>query len=579
MDKQLMLGNEAIARGAWEAGVNLVSSYPGTPSTEITEYIVKYDEIYAEWAPNEKVALEVCAGASVAGARALCCMKHVGLNVAADPLYTAAYTGVNSGLVVVVADDPGMHSSQNEQDSRFHARGSQIPMLEPADSQECVDFVKLAYELSEQYDTPVLVRTTTRIAHARSLVEVGQRTGGELKPYEKNAMKYVMMPGMARARHLVVEERMDKMQKDASAWAINRIEMNDPSVGIICSGIVYEYVKDAMPEASVLKLGLVNPLPKALIEEFAQKVDKLYVLEELEPVIEEQVASWGIACEGKKLTGRQGELSVRKIAQIFGKSVSGLLESEPVPGRPPVMCPGCPHRGPYTVIKKLRLRATGDIGCYTMGALSPTDALDTCLCMGASVGMSHGFDKARGKEFIQKTVAVIGDSTFIHSGITGLINAVYNRSSMTMLILDNSTTGMTGHQPNPATGIDIYGQQTAQISLEQMCAACGVEHIVSVDAFDMAGLEKALKEETQRDAVSVIIARRPCALLDKTSKKEPLYSDPERCTNCKACLRIGCPAIERQEKGVYINPAQCVGCEQCVQMCKFDAIRKVSEQA
>lgn len=579
MAKQLMLGNEAIARGVWEAGLKVVSSYPGTPSTEITEYCSKYPEIYCEWASNEKVAAEVCAGVSVGGARALCCMKHVGLNVAADPLYTASYTGVNGGFVVVVADDPGMHSSQNEQDSRIHARGAQLPLLEPADSQECKDFAKLAFDISEQYDTPVIVRTTTRIAHARSLVELGERQEPALKDYVKDPMKYVMMPGMARQRHKVVESRMDKMARDACDWPVNRVEMNDKKIGVICSGIAYQYVKDALPEASVLKLGIINPLPRALIERFAAQVEKLYVFEELEPVIEEQVASWGIACEGKRLTGRQGELSARKIAAIMGKELPEVTAVEDIPARPPVMCPGCPHRGPYTVIHKLGLHATGDIGCYTMGALKPLESIDTCLCMGASIGMSHGLDKARGKEFAKKTVAVIGDSTFIHSGITGLVSAVYNRSHITVMILDNSTTGMTGHQPNPATGYDIYGQQTAQVSLEKMCEACGCEHIVTVDAFDMKGLEKALREETQREAVSVIIARRPCALLDKKSKKAPLVSDASKCKNCGACMKLGCPAIEKREKHVFINPALCVGCGLCVQTCKFSAIGKAGDQA
>ncbi len=579
MSKQLMLGNEAIARGAWEAGVKLVSSYPGTPSTEITEFCAKYPEIYAEWAANEKVALEVAVGASVGGARALCCMKHVGLNVAADPLYTASYTGVGGGLVVVVADDPGMHSSQNEQDSRNHARGALLPMLEPADSEECRKFVKLAYEISEKYDTPVLVRTTTRIAHARSLTETAERTELSLKPYERDVQKYVMMPGMARKRHLVVEARMNALIKDGCGMEVNRVEMRDNSVGVICSGTAYQYVREAAPEASVLKLGLVNPLPEELIRQFAGQVEKLYVIEELEPVIEEQVRAMGIACEGKSLTGRQGELSLRKVAAILGHPLPEALTAPEMPARPPVMCPGCPHRGAYYVIRKLGLTAMGDIGCYTLGALPPTSAIDATLCMGASIGMTQGFIRMRGEEAAKKTVAVIGDSTFMHSGITSLLSAVYNQSDATIMILDNTTTGMTGHQPNPATGFDIHGNPANRISLEELCRASGAASVRVADAFDLKGLEEVLKEETARQGVSVIIVRRACALLDKKSRKRTLSVNPAACKKCMACMKIGCPAIEKTEAGVRINPALCVGCELCTQMCKFGAIGKAEEQA
>lgn len=577
--RQLMLGNEAIARGAWEAGVHVVSSYPGTPSTEITEYISQYPELYAEWAANEKVALEVSVGAAMGGARAMSCMKHVGLNVAADPLYTAAYTGVNGALVVVVADDPGMHSSQNEQDSRFHARAAQLPMLEPADSEECLKYTRLAFELSEQYDAPVLIRTTTRVAHARSMADMGERVEIPVREYARDAKKNVMMPAMARARHVVVEARMDKMAADAAEWAINRIETRDLKLGVICSGIAYQYVREALPNASVLKLGLINPLPRALIERFAAQVDQLYVIEELEPVIEEQVASWGIACQGKSLTGRQGELSARKLAQIFGVSVPTPTDGGEIPPRPPVLCPGCPHRGTYSVIKKLKLTAFGDIGCYTLGALEPLNAIDTSLCMGASIGMAQGMARAGGEQMARKSVAVIGDSTFIHSGVNSLISAVYNRSDLTVMILDNTTTGMTGHQPNPATGFDIHGEPTTRLSLEALCAACGADSVRVVDAFDLAGLEAILREETGRKGVSVVIVRRACVLLGKENVHPPLWVDAIACKNCLSCMKLGCPAIERREKNVWINPSLCVGCELCVQSCRFSAIKKAGERA
>lgn len=569
--KKLMLGNEALARGAYEAGVAVVSSYPGTPSTEITEFSSDYPEIYVEWAPNEKVALETSFGASLGGVRALSCMKHVGLNVAADPLYTASYTGVNGGLVVVVADDPGMHSSQNEQDSRSHARGAQLPMLEPADSQEAVDFMKAAYELSEKYDTPVLIRTTTRMAHARSLVEMGERSEIERKPYHKDAMKYVMMPGMAKRRHIVVEQRMDKLSEDACVMDINRIERGDDSIGVICSGAAYQYVREAAPDVSVLKLGMVNPLPRALIENFARSVKTLYVIEELEPIFEEQIRAWGIACHGKELTGRQGELSTRKVMEILGRTPPEFQQAGDLPARPPVMCPGCPHRGTYYVLGKLKLRVTGDIGCYTLGALKPTEAMDACLCMGASIGMSHGLEKATGGESSRDTVAVIGDSTFVHSGITGLVNAVYNHDHSTIMILDNSTTAMTGHQPNPTVGYDIRRQETYKLDLETLCCAVGVNDVKTVDPYDINALEAALKDSLSRDEVSVIIARRPCVLLDKS--KKPVYVvDKDKCRACGGCFKLGCPAIERDGRNARINPALCVGCDLCARVCKFSAI-------
>lgn len=578
MEKALMLGNEAIARGAWEAGVRVVSSYPGTPSTEITECAARYGEIYTEWAVNEKVALEVCVGASMGGARAMCCMKHVGLNVAADPLYTAAYTGVNGALVVVVADDPGMHSSQNEQDSRFHARGAQTPMLEPSDSAECLAFTKQAFELSEKFDTPVLLRTSTRIAHARSLTPLGAREEMPARAYVKDPSKYVMMPAMARGRHVAVEKRMNDLAAYAENSPLNRVEMRDRAIGVITSGISYQYVREALGEASVLKLGMVNPLPRKLIEEFAAQVDKLYVVEELEPYIEQQVASWGIRVEGKNLTGRQGEISVNRLRALFGRPLPQSEAAGDIPARPPVMCAGCPHRGPYSVLSRLKMHVYGDIGCYTLGALPPLSALDASLCMGASIGMAQGIERARDAEFAKKSVAVIGDSTFLHSGVTSLINAVYNRSRATVMILDNRITGMTGHQPNPATGKDIHGQDTYQVSLEALCAACGVKRVRVVDAFDLAALESAILEETAADEVSVIIARRPCALLDKKRKAQPYEIDALKCKKCLSCMKLGCPAIERHETGVVINPNQCAGCGMCTQVCKFGAIVKAGER-
>ncbi len=510
--KNIMLGNEAIARGAYEAGCNVISSYPGTPSTEITEYAAKYKDIKCEWAPNEKVAVEVTFGASLAGARAMTCMKHVGVNVAADPIFTASYTGVNGGMVILCADDPAMHSSQNEQDSRMYARAAHIPMLEPSNSQECKDFVKLAFDLSEKYDTPVFVRSSTRISHARSPVESNERLEVELKPYEKNPSKFVMLPAMAKKRHIVVEERMNKLSIDASSFAINKVEINDTKLGIITSGASYNYVKDAIPNASVLKLGMVHPLPMNLIKEFSEKVDRLVIVEELEPVIEEQVKAYGIKAEGKELTGKQGELSINKIKKIFGITFNEV-EPELVIPRPPTFCPGCPHRGIFNVMKELNLTVMGDIGCYTLGALDPFSSMDACLCMGASIGMAFGAEKAKGKDFVKNTVAVIGDSTFMHSGVTSLINAVYNHGSITVLILDNSITGMTGHQHNPTTGKDIYMNPAEQIDLETLCRACGVKNVVVVDPFKKDECVKALQDETAKDEVSVIIVRRPCALI------------------------------------------------------------------
>jgi len=573
MNKALLLGNEAIARGAWEAGVRVVSSYPGTPSTEITEAISKYPEVYSEWAVNEKVSLEVAAGASAAGARAMSCMKHVGLNVAADPLFTLSYTGVSGGLVVVVADDPGMNSSQNEQDSRWYARAALLPMLEPADSEECRAFVKEAFKLSERFDAPFLLRTTTAVAHARSMANLEEREEAPLVPYKKDVAKNVMMPAMAKGRHVAVEARSRALADWANETPLNRVEMRSEKIGVVCSGVVYQYVREALPEASTLKLGVVNPLPKKLIQDFAAKVEKLYVIESLEPIFEEQIAAMGVKIAGgKELTGLQGDLSVRRIRAVLGLEIPEARPEEQLPGRPPVMCCGCPHRGPFYVLSKLKVRVTGDIGCYTLGALAPLSSIDTVLCMGASVGMAQGFARAEGDAFAGKTVAVIGDSTFLHSGVTSLINAAYNRTNAAVLILDNRTTGMTGHQPNPAAGYDIHMNPTTEIDLPALCRACGVTEVTSVEAFDLPSLEKALKDAMAYPGPAVVIARRPCALLDKKRNYVPYRVNRDACTGCNACLRLGCPAIEKDGRKSHINADMCVGCGLCAGVCRFSAI-------
>lgn len=575
--KKLMLGNEAIARGAYEAGVRVSSAYPGTPSTEINENIATYKEIYAEWAPNEKVAVEVALGAAIQGARSMACMKHVGLNVAADPYYTAAYTGVNAGLVIVVADDPGMHSSQDEQDTRLIAKSAHTPCLEPSNSQECKDFMRAAFDISEKYDTPVILRITTRVAHARTVVELCERTEVPLREYKKDIKKFVSMPANMIGRHKVVEQREKDLALDAASNPLNRIEWNDRKVGVITSGAAYNYVKEALPNASVLKLGIVYPLPKTLIEEFAKGVEELYVIEDMEPFFEDIIKAWGIKCSGKDKTGVQGELFARKIATKFaGAPEAGPMNTPDIPVRPPVLCPGCPHRGLYYLLNKLHLTVCSDIGCYTLSALAPLSAVDTTVCMGASIGMAHGFEKARGKDYAKKVVAVLGDSTFCHSGITGLLNMAYNRSVGTVIIADNSITGMTGHQNNPANGFDIYGNAAPQLDLEKLCEAIGVRNVRVVDPYDLPEMEKALREETARDELSVIISRRPCALIVKQPGKA-FFSDTEKCKNCGMCMNIGCPAIIKTENGVRVDDTLCVGCGLCASVCKFGALGKKGE--
>lgn len=570
----LLLGNEAIARGAYEAGVKVVSSYPGTPSTEITENIAKYEEVYCEWAPNEKVALEVAIGASIAGARAMCCMKHVGLNVAADPLFTASYTGVNGGLVIVVADDPGMHSSQNEQDSRFYALSSHIPMLEPSDSAECREFTKLAFMISEEYDSPVIIRLTTRVAHSRSLSDISERVSVANREYKKDIMKYVMMPGMAKKRHIVVEDRMNRLLEYSNNTNINRIEWKNKKTGVITSGINYQYTKEVFKDASVLKIGFVHPLPEKVIEEFARNVEELIVVEELEPFIENKIRQMGIRVRGKESTGRQGELSTTKLRKAFFNEAlptANLQEDILSPARPPVMCPGCPHRAVFHVLSKMNVRVSGDIGCYTLGAMAPYKAIDACVCMGASVSMAHGMEKA-GDNI--PTVAVIGDSTFIHSGITGLIDIVYNKGNSTVIILDNSITGMTGHQQNPTTGYTIRGEAAPSVDLVKLAEAVGVKRVTVVDPFDMKKFRQIVKEELNSNEPSVIIAQRPCALLKSVNYGKQVFIDTEVCRKCGNCMKLGCPAIYVEDNVYKIDKSLCVGCGLCMSMCAFGAMKK-----
>ena len=575
-EKVIMLGNEAIARGAYEAGVKVSSAYPGTPSTEISEYLVQYrDDVYEEWAPNEKVATEVAVGASLAGVRSMACMKHVGLNVAADPLYSVSYIGVNGGLVIVVADDPGLYSSQNEQDTRMVARAAQIPVIEPSDSAEAKDFFKAAFELSEKFDRPFIFRTTTRLAHSQGLVELEERVKPEDRPYVKNIQKNVMMPGNAKIRHIEIEKRNLELAEEANTLPLNRVEMHDTKIGVITSGIPYQYVREALPDASVLKLGMVNPLPRKLIEEFAEKVDTLYIVEELDPVIEEQVKSWGIKAIGKEIFTVQGEYSANMLRQAILKQDLNLEAPAAAPGRPPILCPGCPHRSVFYVLNKLKMHAAGDIGCYTLGAVAPLSVIDTTMCMGSSISTLHGMEKAKGKEYIKDWVAVIGDSTFMHTGVNSLMNMVYNKATGTVIILDNSTTGMTGHQDHAATGKTLQGDPTYAISIPGICRAMGIKNVYEINAFDIALLEKTIKEETAKDEISVIITKTPCVLLDK--RKKPLYTAHEdKCKKCGMCMKPGCPAMTKNEDGtIHIDDTMCTGCGLCETLCKFDAIELV----
>ena len=578
-EKKVMLGNEAIARGAYEAGVKVSSAYPGTPSTEISENIVKYPEIYAEWAPNEAVALETAIGASISGVRAIASMKHVGVNVASDPLYSISYIGVNGGLVLVAADDPGLYSSQNEQDTRRVARAAIVPVLEPSDSQEAKDFVKEAFDISEKFDTPVIIRTTTRLAHSQTVVELNDRLEIQDKEYVRDIAKNVMMPGNAKKRHLVVEQRMKDLAEYGNTAAINRVEMGS-EIGFITQGIEYQYVKEACPEASVLKLGMVNPLPEKLIRDFASKVKTLYIFEELEPVIEEQVRAWGIPCYGKDTFTIQGEYSANMIRERVLKQELAIEEPADVPARPPILCPGCPHRSTFFVLKKLGIHACGDIGCYTLGAVAPLSVIDTTVCMGASIAMLHGMEKAKGKEYIKNWVAVIGDSTFMHTGIASLENMSYNQSTGTVIIMDNSTTGMTGHQDHAATGKTLMGETVPAISIYHMCKAMNIEHVVEVDAFDTKEMERVIKEETKRDALSVIIACAPCALLKGQKFPYRVREISEKCKKCGACLKPGCPAITKNPDGtVHVDVTMCNGCGLCTQLCHFGALEKYEKEA
>ncbi len=571
--KQLMLGNAAVARGLYEAGCQIVSSYPGTPSTEISEEAAKYNELYCEWAPNEKVAMEVAFGAALAGKRSFCGMKHVGLNVACDPLFTMSYTGINAGLVIGVADDPGMHSSQNEQDSRRHAISSKLPMLDPADSAEALEYTRLAFELSEKFDTPVLLRMCTRISHSQSAVELGERNVPAYRPYEKNISKYVMMPANAKKRHPIVEERMKAMAQWSESSGINRVEMGGTGLGVIATSTAYQYIKEVFGDkVSILKIGMVNPLPTKLILDFAAKVDKLIVCEELDPVIEEHCLRLGLKVQGKDLFPIEGEFSQNLVAKAMGKDITaGFSLDESIPARPPIMCAGCPHRGLFYSLLRNKCTVLGDIGCYTLGAVAPLNAMEMTLCMGASVSSLHGFNKALGEEAEKKTVAVIGDSTFMHSGMTGLANIAYNGSASTVIILDNSITGMTGHQQNPTTGYNLKGDPATKIDLESLCHALGINRVRVVDPYDLEACDEALKEELNASEPSVIISRRPCALLKYVKHAPALSINPEKCKGCKMCMKIGCPAISFRDGKAAIDPTQCVGCGVCSQLCAFDA--------
>lgn len=579
--KQLLTGNEAIARGAHEAGITLAVGYPGTPSTEILENISKNKEIYSEWAPNEKVALEVGIGASIFGARALVTMKHVGVNVAADPLMTFAYTGVNGGLILVAADDPGMHSSQNEQDNRYFAKFAKVPVLEPSDSQEAKDMILIGMEISESYDIPVMMRVTTRVCHSQSIVTLGDIKKQEIRKYEKNPRKNLMVPGYARMRRVDLEQRLQKLREYSENTPLNSIEWRDKSVGVITSGISYQYIKEVLPNASILKLGMTNPLPLNKIQEFAAGVEKLFVVEELEPYIEEQIRILNIKVIGKELFPFTGEFSPELLRGKFVEA--GVLaeatntesyDDMPVlPMRPPVLCAGCPHRGVFYVLKKMKLSVTGDIGCYTLGGLPPLEGLDCCVCMGASIGMAHGMEKAI-PEMRGRSVAVIGDSTFMHSGVTGLINIAYNHGNSTVIILDNRTTAMTGHQDHPSTGQTLMGEKTLEVDLEALCRAIGISRVQVVNPLNLKQVEEAIKEEVAAPGPSVIICRQPCVLLSKEKLSAPVEAVPDACNACKACLRLSCPALSMKDDQIQVDAIACNGCGVCVQVCKFGALAK-----
>ena len=577
--KQLMLGNKAVARGLYEAGVCFASSYPGTPSTEVTEELSKYDDVYSEWAPNEKVAMEAAFGASLAGRRSFCAMKHVGLNVAADPLYTMSYTGVNAGMVIVVADDAGMHSSQNEQDSRHHAIASKVPMLEPSDSKEAYEFAKLAYEISEEFDTPVLLKMCTRVAHSQSVVEPGERVLPPKKEYEKNIQKYVMSPANAIRKHPVVEERMRRLMEYGCERPVNRMEINGSDLGIITDSTSYQYVKEVFGDrVSVLKIGLVNPLPDRLLKEFAEKVKRVVVVEELDPVIEDHCKALGLKVSGKDILPITGEFSRNIVAKALGEALhKGVSLDEEMPVRPPAMCSGCPHRGLFYTLKKNNCTVLGDIGCYTLGSGAPLNAVDTTLCMGASLSAIHGFNKMGGEETEHKTVAVIGDSTFMHSGMTGLANIAYNQSNSVSIILDNSITGMTGHQQNPLTGFNIKGDPAGKIDLEALCKAMGFNRISVVDPYDLKECDRVIKEELAVSEPSVIISRRPCVLLKYVKKNPPLKVDRDKCVGCKSCMKIGCPSISMRDGKAHVDNTLCVGCGVCEEMCAVHAFSSEGE--
>ena len=578
--KELMLGNAAVARGLYEAGCSVISSYPGTPSTEITEEAARFSEIYCEWAPNEKVAMEVAFGACLAGKRAFCAMKHVGLNVAADPLYTMSYTGVNAGMVIGVADDAGMHSSQNEQDSRHHAIAAKVPMLEPSDSAEALAFAKLAYEISEEFDTPVLLKMCTRVAHSQSVVETAERVEPEMKPYEKNIAKYVMMPGNAKRRHPFVEERTEKLRVWAETSGINRVEMGGTKLGIITHSTAYQYVKEVFGDSvSVLKLGMTNPMPVDMIRDFAAKVEKLVVVEELDPVIETHCRNLGLSVSGKDLLPMIDEFSQNLVAEKLGEKVhTGPALDVAIPPRPPVMCAGCPHRGLFYTLKKNKCTVLGDIGCYTLGAAAPLASVDLTLCMGASVSAIHGFNKVRGAESEGKTVAVIGDSTFMHSGMTGLANIAYNQSNSTVIIVDNSITGMTGHQQNPTTGLNLRGEPAGRIDLEALCRAMGFDHVAVVDPYDLKATDAVIKAELAYEGPSVIISRRPCALLKTVKHNAPLVVNADKCVGCTACMKIGCPAISMKDGKARVDMTLCVGCGVCQQLCPKDSFESSAKE-